>query len=247
MRLVVTLLATALLAPHANAKPKLAVMPLAALRADEATVRILGEILTVEVANRGEYQVISASEINAMLGMEKMKTALGCEDLSCAAEIGGALGVNLMTTGSVGRLGSKLMISLVLFDTQQVTVINRVRESIPADEDRYEQGIVDAVRKLLGDATAARADTADAALSPLVATPAEGEALPAAPEPVPEPIIIDGASPFYTTWWFWTLVGVATIAATVVVFGSMGSAVDSSYTTNGFQHQTPPGLPLLRF
>ena len=64
------------------------------------------------------------------MGMKQMNSALGCDDVSCAAEIGGALGARYMLTGSVGKLGSKLNISLILFDTEQVKVISRVRQKV---------------------------------------------------------------------------------------------------------------------
>lgn len=136
-----------------KARPKLALMPLVALRMDESVVQILSEILATEVANRGTYEVISASDINAMLGMEKMKSALGCDNESCLAEIGGALGADFMLSGSVGRLGDKLNISLVLFDQATVKVKGRVRESVPNDENRFEQGMLACLDKLLGPRT----------------------------------------------------------------------------------------------
>ncbi len=137
-------------ATPAAAKTKIAVMPLAAQRVDAAIVDVLSDILTVEVGNLGDYEVISSKEINALLGMEKMQTALGCDDVACAAEIGGALGAPLMLSGSVGRLGSTLNINLTLFDTQAMEVKERVRQAVATREDLYEDAMLTAIANLFG-------------------------------------------------------------------------------------------------
>ena len=54
-----------------------------------------------------------------MLGLDKMKQAVGCDDVSCAAEIGGALGINYMVAGTAGKLGSRIVFSLKLIDTKK--------------------------------------------------------------------------------------------------------------------------------
>ena len=143
---LITLLATR--PAPASDKPKLAVMPMVGVRVEKGIAEVLGDILTVEVGNLGRYQVISADEMNAMLGLEKMKEVVGCDDVSCAAEIGGALGVDYMVSGKVGRLGSKLLINLSFFDNKKMKVIRRVRQSVVRNENLYEQAIIDAIGKL---------------------------------------------------------------------------------------------------
>jgi hypothetical protein len=138
------------LAASALAKPKVAVLPMAAVRVEESIVLILNDILTSEVAGLGTHDVISSKEIDSMLGMEKMKSALGCDDVACLADIGGALGADQMLTGSVGKLGSTLSISLTLFNMRDMKVERRVRQKVEAEEDLYEKAMVTAVKKLFG-------------------------------------------------------------------------------------------------
>ena len=133
----------------AGTQYKLAVMPLGPVRIDAGVATLLTDIVTNEVGHYRMFQVISAGEINAMLGMEKMKEAVGCNDVACAAEIGGALGSNYMLAGTVGRLGSKLTISLSLFDIHEMKVVTRARSTVDNNEDLFEQGMVSALRDLL--------------------------------------------------------------------------------------------------
>ncbi|MEE8410826.1 MAG: PEGA domain-containing protein [Myxococcota bacterium] len=63
--------------------------------------------------------------------MKKEKQVLGCEsDTNCLAEIGGALGVALLVSGSVGKVGSRYIISLSLTDTATVKVLAREQRQV---------------------------------------------------------------------------------------------------------------------
>ncbi len=134
------------------AEHKLAVMPLSVVRAvDPGVATMLTQALTMRAAKMQGYEVMSADEVQAILGMERLKDALGCDDVSCAAELGGALGSDLMLTGTVGKLGSKLTISLTLFDVTAVKVLSRAQQSVPDEEDRYEAAVATAFADLFGD------------------------------------------------------------------------------------------------
>jgi hypothetical protein len=60
------------------------------------------------------FQVVTPSEIASLLGIEKQKALLGCTDQSsdCMAELGGALGVDGVITGSIGKFGGAYQIDL---------------------------------------------------------------------------------------------------------------------------------------
>lgn len=131
--------------------PKLAVMPLKANRVEKATVDVLDELVVNEVSRQGREKVISAADINAVLGFEKMKDAIGCDDLACAADIGGALGVDRLLAGSVNRLGEEMIVSLKIIDIHTQEIRGRVQETAPADESQYRKAIESAVAKLYGE------------------------------------------------------------------------------------------------
>ena len=52
---------------------------------------------------------------------------LGCTDAVCLAEIGGALGVEYLVTGNVGKVGNRFLVNLQLIDIRQIKVVNRVK------------------------------------------------------------------------------------------------------------------------
>src|SRR5690349_9579681 len=54
----------------------------------------------------GPFKAISKQDIEQMLRLEQMKDAVGCGDVSCLAEIGGALGADYLVSGSLVDVGS---------------------------------------------------------------------------------------------------------------------------------------------
>jgi TolB-like protein len=116
-----------------NLKGKaIAVMPLrAGTGLPTATVQSIGDLLLGEVSKRlpGE-RVIGMVDIENMLGLERLKDVAGCEDTACAAEIGGALGVDFLLTGSVGQVGSYTIVSFTLIDVHASRPVGRVTRKL---------------------------------------------------------------------------------------------------------------------
>ena len=131
------------------ALPKAAVMPLSAKRISKDITEILDDLLLAALEDSGKFQVLGINDINAMLGLEKMKTVMGCSDVACAVEIGGALGVNYLFTGSVSRLGDELIVQLTLIDTQESRVVRRGRGTVENDETLYRKAMNMAAAKVL--------------------------------------------------------------------------------------------------
>jgi hypothetical protein len=79
----------------------------------------LGGILAKSVTNLG-YEVISPADLQAMIGLERLKDLVGCEsDTACLTELGGALGADLLIGGSVGKLGKIYNVTLSLVDNNE--------------------------------------------------------------------------------------------------------------------------------
>ncbi len=129
--------------------PKLAVLDLAVNRVSAETARLLTELLVNEIDRRGAYQVISAADVNAMLGLERAKDVMGCGDTACAAEIAGALGVRYLVAGTVGRLGDDIVVSLKLLDSDKRMVVKRAEQTVKDDERLYAAAIRSTVGILL--------------------------------------------------------------------------------------------------
>ncbi len=116
-------------APTATDATPIAVFDFAAVGLGDETDRGLGRSLAAIVAAEVQalgHRTISSADLDAMLSLEKQKDLLGCEEnTSCLAEIGGALGVELMVAGTIGRLGGSYTLTLTLIDTRRAEVRQR--------------------------------------------------------------------------------------------------------------------------
>ena len=99
---------------------------------EEAVVALLNENLGARVEAIGRFtSVVSGADMRAMLDLEAQKAALGCDEASCIAELGGALGVPFLIVGSVGAVGSRLVLNLKLLAVEESKVVGRVSEVLP--------------------------------------------------------------------------------------------------------------------
>ncbi len=89
---------------------------------------IVSELNTL-LAEIGIFEIMTKSDINAMIDLEGNKQTLGCADeTSCMQEITGALGafgVEHMIYGNLGKVGSRYSMNLTLIDTGDAKVVRR--------------------------------------------------------------------------------------------------------------------------
>lgn len=131
-------------------RPRAAVMPLQVARLPTEVVSVLDELLLNQLHSLRRFEVVSLSDMNALLGLEKARDLAKCNEIACAVDLGGALGARYLITGSVARLGDQIIITLKLLDTREARVDTRAEVSVDNDEKRYAAGVRAAVSKLLG-------------------------------------------------------------------------------------------------
>lgn len=129
-------------------RQKMAVLDVRAVEGvPPGTATVLTAIVVGDLAAAG-YDVISQSDVAAMLGFEKQKQLVGCrEDSSCLGEIGGALGVDHVLTGQVGQIGSRYHLAFQLLDARKARVSARTARFSGRNEDQ----LADAVQRSVAD------------------------------------------------------------------------------------------------
>lgn len=116
---------------------KVSVMDLKAeIGIDEKIVNLLYEVSLTEFQKYKNVSIISKTDIASMLKHEAQKELTGCNEDSCMAEIGGALGVDKVVLGNVGKIGESYTISFKLMDIRNAKVEKRVSRTIPANQDK---------------------------------------------------------------------------------------------------------------
>lgn len=114
--------------PTPGPRTKVAVLKLFAEDGISDSIRNLAtDALVAEMTKMEGLEVIGSSDVEAMLGFEKQKDLLGCEEnISCLAEIGGALGVEKIVSGRMGKVGALLLLNLGLINIADARPENRV-------------------------------------------------------------------------------------------------------------------------
>ncbi|MEK7703944.1 MAG: PEGA domain-containing protein [Myxococcota bacterium] len=135
--------ATAPVAFGDTTKTKVAVMDL------RGTSDLPNEVissLTATVAETldglGAFKAISTQEIQQLLSYQATKQMLGCDDVSCIAEIGGALGADYLVTGGITLVGDLYVTQLQLTRIADTRVESRVSRDFRGNK----QGLFDEVR-----------------------------------------------------------------------------------------------------
>lgn len=57
-------------------------------------------------------EVLSSNQVAAVIGLERQKQLLGCNETNCVAELAGALGVDGLVLGNIARFGEKLQLDV---------------------------------------------------------------------------------------------------------------------------------------
>lgn len=131
-----------------NDKTRCAAMPLQALSVSADMVKVIDEFVLSELQGVG-FEAIGNDDISVMLGFEKTKDAMGCDDASCAAEIGGALGVDYIVAGKVSTLGSAPVLTLKLVDVRNSRVLARSNRTGSGSESGLPTLVAEAVQELV--------------------------------------------------------------------------------------------------
>lgn len=134
-----------------GASLRLAVMPILARGIPANTADALTQILSSALNQIDGVSVINRDDIRAMLDKGQLEADLGCTDnLECIAEIGAALGLSTLVTGTAGKLDTAYVISLRVIDTRKAQVQSRVLESFEGSPGELKNAVKLAAYQLLG-------------------------------------------------------------------------------------------------
>lgn len=214
--LVPTLGGAAPATPAAPRKTRIAVMEIRPLGTEAHKAELLSEVALTESAATEKFEIIGRSDIASMIGFDQQKKILGCtDDSNCLAEIGGALGVEYVMVGSLGKLGSLYRIDMKLVDAKRARVTGRFGESVEGSEEKLVAAVQRGVRKLLAPMSADLPLPVAVAAAEVTPRPKPGPAPPPPDLSAPKPAastgnVVEVASRdagWSRSAWGWTLGG----------------------------------------
>ena len=151
MLLAGLVLAASGVAPGAAPKPiKVAVSEVeAGPSVDPKLAHFVTTLVTSELRRRPNLAVTSQEDVKNLLGFERQKALVGCVETSCLAEIGGALGVEQIVTGSMAKIGESIVLVLRVVDVRHGTVLRDVTRRLrKASQDTLLDALPNAVAQL---------------------------------------------------------------------------------------------------
>jgi hypothetical protein len=107
--------------------------------------RVMGDGAARGAAKAPNVQVMSQGEIVALLGLERTKQMLGCDDPSCVTELAHALDSDRLISGSLTILDRTSLITVRLIDAKQARTLSRATATLA---DATEAELVDNAGRL---------------------------------------------------------------------------------------------------
>jgi len=127
---------------------KCAATPLNANGISKDITFIVDELLLTELQQAG-FEAIGPDDINAMVGFEKTKQTVGCDDASCVAALGSALGVDYLVVGKLANLEGAVVLTLKVIDVRKVRVLARANRMAEGGKSALPRIIAEAVQELI--------------------------------------------------------------------------------------------------
>jgi TolB-like protein len=104
------------------AASQLGVMGLSAVDVPPARAALYTEHLATRLVERG-YKVVTPNDMAAIIGLERQKQLLACNDSSCLAELAAALGVGYLVTGQIAHVDDGFRVVVKLLDQTNGAVL----------------------------------------------------------------------------------------------------------------------------
>lgn len=103
---------------------------------DENLPRALLSIASGQATQKSAIEVITQNDVKQLLDLEASKQLMGCDaDASCMAEIGNAVGVPYIVTGTLAKVGSSYVLNLSTVDVRAAQVLAREAFNAKNPED----------------------------------------------------------------------------------------------------------------
>lgn len=129
------LLLALLAAPPESTQLRLASPGLAYLQLEDKAGDFFSDYFAQQLVLQG-VRVTTKNEVSALLGFERQKALLGCAEgsSSCLAEMAGALGVDGLITGNLGKFGDSYAVNLKIVSAKTGQVMGAYSARVKGDE-----------------------------------------------------------------------------------------------------------------
>ncbi|MEW5853824.1 MAG: PEGA domain-containing protein [Myxococcota bacterium] len=133
-------------APLAAALPRVWVAPLQATGLDSALVAVINESIVSEAKQVGGHDVITESDLAALLSQEQRAQVLGCQDPSCFTDLGKAARADKVLSCTAAKAGLDVLLACRVVGVKEAAQLASKDRKVPDNIT----AIADAARALVG-------------------------------------------------------------------------------------------------
>ncbi|MFO0598316.1 MAG: hypothetical protein U0228_23630 [Myxococcaceae bacterium] len=119
-------------------RTRVVVMPLSTPENLNQLGSSVSEQLTTELSNRGELEVVSANDLQLLMGLDRQRQLTGCSESTCLAEISNALGAPWIVSGSLAQFGQATRLDLKLIRASDGKAFFREGANIQGESSLFE-------------------------------------------------------------------------------------------------------------
>lgn len=101
--------------------------------ADQVPSEIFEDAVSAAITEAGAFSVLGHDDINTLIDFEKDKDLLGCDEITCFTEIGGALGVPFLAKFNVARVSEEWVVTAKVIDVRETKVVRRSTDFVAGD------------------------------------------------------------------------------------------------------------------
>jgi hypothetical protein len=130
---------------------KILVLPIRAVGGTTpSTCGLLTSFLLSKLFEVEHLSAVGKGDVEAVVSAEKQREALGCNDVTCMAELGGSLGADLVLYGELGTVGTKYNLNVSVVDSTKAKVAARASLVVEQNEDKLMQALPGLVADVVG-------------------------------------------------------------------------------------------------
>ncbi len=96
----------------------------------ESEVSLIADRLRLEMYNTGQVTMVEREQMKSILAEQGFQSSGACDDDGCLVEIGQLLGVKFIVAGSMGNLGTLMMVNLRVINVETGTINKVVNRDI---------------------------------------------------------------------------------------------------------------------
>jgi TolB-like protein len=196
----------------------------------------LTDYLATRLGEKGLFQIIPREEIRKRLAIQKTDSFKKCYDRSCQIEVGRELAAQYTVSTSISRVGTLCLINGQLFDLRKAATLKTASAKKPCNPDELIvaiEEISDKLQSAMGGAAVVEPKIEEQpkpkeelAASEPVSPPITESTSP--PPPTERPVEPVSYTPWYKTWWFWTMTGVVLAGAGISIAAVLTDGFSSS-------------------